>query len=78
MLFYNSEYMKLFKYTLLHIIVICSIVCGCSEDIMSTDGTLHGKGKIELNCEINNYRHQLSPVIHRGSPLKMKKVRVHK
>lgn len=53
MLFYNSEYMKLFKYTLLHIIVICSIVCGCSEDIMSTDGTLHGKDKIELSCEIN-------------------------
>ncbi len=26
----------------------------------------------------NSYRHQLSPVIHRGSPLKMKKVRVHK
>lgn len=45
--------MKLFKYTLLNIIVICSIICGCSEDIMSTDGTLHGKDKIELSCEIN-------------------------
>ena len=26
----------------------------------------------------NSNRHQLGPVIHRGSPLKMKKVRVHK
>ena len=78
MLFYNSEYMKLSEYTLLYIIVICSIVCGCNEDIMTTYGTLQGKGKIELNCEINSYRHQLSSVIHMGCPLKMKIVRVHK
>lgn len=35
--------MRLFKYTLLDIIVICSIVCGCSEELMTKDGTLHGK-----------------------------------
>lgn len=36
------------------------------------------RGYVSGYNDRNNYRHQLSPVIHRGSPLKMKKVRVHK
>lgn len=36
------------------------------------------RGYVSGYNDRNSYRHQLSPVIHRGSPLKMKKVRVHK
>lgn len=45
--------MNLSRYNILHIIAFCAILCGCSEDIMSTDGYLQGNEKIELNCEIN-------------------------
>lgn len=45
--------MNLPRYNILHIIAFCAILCGCSEDIMSTDGYLQGNEKIELNCEIN-------------------------